>query len=31
MGREKRTGIYKLTNLTNNMVYIGQAVNIAER
>ena len=28
---EKISGIYKITNLDNNKVYIGQAVNIAER
>lgn len=28
---EKISGIYKITNLNNNKVYIGQAVNIAER
>ena len=31
IGNEKVTGIYKITNLTNNKVYIGQAVDIAER
>ena len=31
IGRKKRTGIYKLTNLSNNMIYIGQAVNIGDR
>lgn len=28
---KKQTGIYKITNLTNNKVYIGQAVNLADR
>lgn len=28
---KKITGIYKITNLENNKVYIGQAVNIADR
>lgn len=27
----KKTGIYKITNLTNGMIYIGQAVDIGER
>ena len=31
VGKECRTGIYKLTNLTNQMCYVGQSVNIAER
>lgn len=31
LGKQKRTGVYKLTNLSNHMVYIGQAVNIGER
>lgn len=28
---KKITGIYKITNLENNMCYVGQSVNIAER
>lgn len=31
LGKNRRTGIYKLTNLNNNKVYIGQAVNMADR
>lgn len=31
VGSGAKTGIYKITNLTNQMCYIGQAVNIAER
>lgn len=31
IGNNKITGIYKITNLINNKVYIGQAVDIAER
>ncbi len=31
VGKETKTGIYKITNTTNQKVYIGQAVNIAER
>lgn len=31
VGTQKVTGIYKITNLINNKVYIGQAVDIAER
>lgn len=31
IGNDKITGIYKITNLINNKVYIGQAVDIAER
>lgn len=31
IGQKKITGIYKLTNITNDKVYIGQAVDIAER
>ena len=27
----KKTGIYKITNITNNMCYVGQAVDIADR
>lgn len=30
-GTKKPTGIYKITNLQNNMCYIGQSVNIPER
>ena len=30
-GKEVKTGIYKITNTLNQKVYIGQAVNIAER
>lgn len=31
VGPEVRTGIYKITNIENQMCYVGQAVNIAER
>jgi uncharacterized protein YoxC len=31
VGKNVKTGIYKITNLTNGMCYVGQAVNIAER
>lgn len=31
IGNKIKTGIYKITNLENNKVYIGQAVNIADR
>ena len=31
VGKEQKTGIYKITNTLNDKVYIGQAVNIAER
>ena len=31
VGKGIRTGIYKLTNTTNNMCYVGQAVDIASR
>ena len=31
IGSEIKTGIYKITNINNQMCYIGQAVNIAER
>ena len=31
IGRERKTGVYKLTNIQNNMVYVGQAVNISDR
>lgn len=31
VGKTQKTGIYKITNLNNNRVYVGQAVNIAER
>ena len=31
VGTEIRSGIYKITNLANQMCYVGQAVNIAER
>ena len=31
IGKETKTGIYKITNTLNQKVYIGQAVNIAER
>ena len=31
IGSGRHTGIYKLTNLENNMVYVGQAANFADR
>lgn len=31
VGTDKITGIYRITNLDNDMCYIGQAVNIADR
>ena len=31
VGKETKTGIYKITNTLNQKIYIGQAVNIAER
>lgn len=31
VGKNVKTGIYKITNLNNGMCYIGQAVNIADR
>lgn len=31
IGQGIHTGIYKITNLENNMCYVGQAVNISER
>ena len=31
VGQSIKTGIYKITNLQNNMCYVGQAVNIADR
>ena len=31
IGSSVKTGIYKITNLENQMCYVGQAVNIAER
>ena len=31
VGKEVKTGVYKITNTLNQKVYIGQAVNIAER
>lgn len=31
LGTEKKTGIYKITNLKTNEVYIGQSVDISER
>ena len=31
LGKQVHTGIYKITNLTNGMCYVGQAVNIADR
>ena len=31
LGKQVHTGIYKITNLTNGMCYIGQAVNVADR
>lgn len=31
VGANKKTGIYKITNINNGMAYVGQAVDIAER
>lgn len=31
IGANKKTGIYKITNLKNNMCYVGQSLDIAER
>lgn len=31
VGSQHRTGIYRLTNITNGMCYVGQAVDIADR
>ena len=31
VGSGRHTGIYKLTNITNGMTYVGQAVDIANR
>lgn len=31
VGPEPRTGIYKITNINNEMCYVGQAANIADR
>ena len=31
IGTENKIGIYKITNLNNQMCYIGQSVNIADR
>lgn len=31
LGKDKACGIYKITNLINNKVYIGQSVNLADR
>lgn len=31
VGSEPRTGIYKITNINNQMCYVGQAANIADR
>lgn len=31
IGKEIKSGIYKITNINNKKVYVGQAVNIAER
>lgn len=31
IGASVKTGIYKITNMTNNMCYVGQAANIADR
>jgi len=31
IGPNKKTGIYKITNIENGMCYVGQAVDIAER
>ena len=31
IGSGRHTGIYKLTNLSNGMIYVGQAINFADR
>lgn len=31
LGKQPHTGIYKITNLTNGMCYVGQAANVADR
>ena len=31
LGQTTKTGIYKITNLKNDMSYVGQAVNVADR
>lgn len=31
LGKKKRTGIYKITNIKNGMCYVGQALDAAER
>lgn len=31
LGTSTKTGIYKITNITNQMCYVGQAVSVAER
>lgn len=31
VGKEQKTGIYKITNIENGMAYVGQAVNISDR
>lgn len=31
LGKQTHTGIYKITNLTNGMCYVGQAANVADR
>lgn len=31
LGKRAHTGIYKITNLTNGMCYVGQAANVADR
>jgi hypothetical protein len=31
LGQTIKTGIYKITNMENQMCYVGQAVNVAER
>lgn len=31
LGNQKRSGIYKITNIENKMCYVGQSVDIAER
>lgn len=31
LGKEKRCGIYRITNILNGMTYIGQSVNVADR